>query len=345
MKILYAIQGTGHGHLSRAREILPALFERYDVDILVSGYNSKLKLDYPIKYSCKGISFIYGNGGISLSKSLKELSLLTFIKETLRLDVSQYDLVISDFEPVSAWAAKLKKVPTLSMSHQAAFESEHTPRPKKKSWISEFIMKYYAPCDDSIAFHFESYDTFILPPIIREEVRRLKPYQGKHITVYLPAFPLALLESIFGKIKQREWHIFTPYTDTVIRKKNLILIPVNNTEFLSSLEGAEGLVTSAGFESCAEAMYLGKKLLTIPIQHQYEQYCNAAALKKMGVMVIPKISESLVEKISHWVEEDELVRLHEYSTGEDVVKLLEERYSPVTALKIRHSYERKVVNL
>jgi uncharacterized protein (TIGR00661 family) len=327
MKILYAIQGTGHGHLSRAREILPALFEHYEVDILVSGYNSKLHIDYPIKYRCKGISFIYGHGGISWSKSLRELDLLTYLKETVQLDVKQYDLVISDFEPVSAWAAKLRKVPSLSMSHQAAFESTKTPRPSKISKVAEFVMKHYAPCDKSIAFHFESYDQFIMPPIIRKEVRDLSPFPGKHITVYLPAFPKELLMEVFGKLKTREWHIFSPNVDVRKRIKNSILIPVNNTEFLSSLEGSDGLITSAGFESCAEAMYLGKKLLTIPIQHQYEQYCNAAALKKLGVAVIPHISDALSARIANWLDDDEPISLAQYSTGEDVITKLKQLYS------------------
>ena len=36
MKILYAIQSTGNGHLGRAMEILPTLKRNADVDILVS---------------------------------------------------------------------------------------------------------------------------------------------------------------------------------------------------------------------------------------------------------------------------------------------------------------------
>jgi len=212
------------------------------------------------------------------------------------------------------------------MSHQASFSSDKTPRPHKVSKIAEFVMKHYAPCDKSIAFHFETYDTFIMPPIIRKEVRDLKPYPGKHITVYLPAFPEKLLLEVFGKLKSSDWHIFTPNLDTRKRYKNCILLPVNNTDFLNSLEGSDGLITSAGFESCAEAMYLNKKLLTIPIQYQYEQYCNAAALKKMGITVIPQISETLSEKIARWVDEDERILLKKFSTGNDVITKLKQLY-------------------
>ena len=48
MKILYAIQGTGNGHISRANEIIPVLERRVTVDILMSGNESSLKLNYPI---------------------------------------------------------------------------------------------------------------------------------------------------------------------------------------------------------------------------------------------------------------------------------------------------------
>jgi predicted glycosyltransferase len=50
-----------------------------------------------------------------------------------------------------------------------------------------------------------------------------------------------------------------------------------------------GVITGGGFETPAEAMYLGKKIITIPIKGQYEQYCNAEALKKFGALVLHDI--------------------------------------------------------
>jgi len=54
MKILYAIQGTGNGHVSRAREIIPILKKKGDVDILISGIQSDIDLPDAIKYKFKG---------------------------------------------------------------------------------------------------------------------------------------------------------------------------------------------------------------------------------------------------------------------------------------------------
>ena len=58
MKILYAIQGTGNGHISRARDIIPLLREKGEVDILVSGTEADVDLGYPVKYKLKGMSFV-----------------------------------------------------------------------------------------------------------------------------------------------------------------------------------------------------------------------------------------------------------------------------------------------
>jgi hypothetical protein len=71
MKILYAIQGTGNGHLSRAVDIIPCLSKHGQVDILVSGIQSDLDLPFPITYRYRGLSFIFGkSGGVNLWKTL-----------------------------------------------------------------------------------------------------------------------------------------------------------------------------------------------------------------------------------------------------------------------------------
>ena len=38
-----------------------------------------------------------------------------------------------------------------------------------------------------------------------------------------------------------------------------------------------GVITGGGFETVAEALYLNKRVLTIPIKGQYEQECNTTA--------------------------------------------------------------------
>ena len=66
MKILYAFQGTGNGHLARAQEIIPILKKHALVDTLISGHQTQLKSDFDIDFRFKGISLLYNKtGGLS----------------------------------------------------------------------------------------------------------------------------------------------------------------------------------------------------------------------------------------------------------------------------------------
>jgi hypothetical protein len=81
VKILYAIQGTGNGHISRAEDIIPILREYGKLDIFVSGAQADIKLDYPLKYKSRGLSFYFGkSGGIDLFKTFKQNSSKKFTK-------------------------------------------------------------------------------------------------------------------------------------------------------------------------------------------------------------------------------------------------------------------------
>ena len=53
MKVLYAIQGTGNGHLSRAEEIVPILNKYVDTTVLVSGNQSQIQSNFEINYKKK----------------------------------------------------------------------------------------------------------------------------------------------------------------------------------------------------------------------------------------------------------------------------------------------------
>ena len=106
MKILYAVQGTGNGHITRAIEIIPHLQERGELDILVSGIQADIELPFPVKYKMSGMSFIFGkNGGIDFWKTFLRLNSGKLLKDIKSFNIKEYDIVISDFEPVSAWAS------------------------------------------------------------------------------------------------------------------------------------------------------------------------------------------------------------------------------------------------
>ncbi len=306
MKILFGIQGTGNGHISRAREIVPLLQHYGEVDLLVSGTEAEVSLTQPLKYKFHGFSFVFGtNGGVDRWATYKLMNLPQLWRDIHSLPLKQYDLIINDFEPVSAWACRLQKIPSVSLSHQCSFVSPNTPRPKKHSW-AEWLFKYYSPATHHVGFHFERYADFIHTPVIRSEIRNLRPENHGHYTVYLPAYDDKLLVDVLSKTKV-EWHVFSKRQKTPWCRDNVQVFPVNNEAFNQSLATCEGLLTGGGFEGPAEALFLQKKVMMIPMKGQYEQQCNALAASRLGVPVINVIDDQFIYHLNNWISSDKKV--------------------------------------
>ena len=310
MKILYAIQGTGNGHLSRAKEVIPAILNRAQVDLLISGNQAEIKLKYNIKYFYKGLSFYFGkNGGIDFFKTIIKNNPIRVIKEIIKCPVKDYDVVINDFEPISAWACKLRGVKCISLSHQGALYTANVPKPNNKDLIGKFIIKNYAKGSKNYGFHFKKYNKNIYSPIIRTDIRVLKRTEKDHYTVYLPAYSDEKLIEILSKIKGVKWKVFSKKTNKYYQKKNVYIKPINSKKFEKSLASCTGILCGAGFETPAEAIYLKKKLMVIPMKNQYEQHFNAKALQEIGVPVLKSLKKKHIPKIENWIKNDLKVSL------------------------------------
>ncbi len=326
MKILYAIQGTGNGHISRAREIVPLLQKYGELDLLVSGTEAEVTLAQPLKYKFHGISFVFGsNGGGDKWATFKLMNLRRFWRDMHSLPLEEYDLIINDFEPVSAWACKLKKIPSVSLSHQCSFVSKNTPRPTKWSY-GEWVLKNYSPTTHHIGFHFESYANFIHTPVIRSEIRSLQTSNLGHYTVYLPAYDDKKLTKYLNETDV-QWHIFSKRQKTAYTDGNVQVIPVNNEGFNISLASCEGLLTGGGFEGPAEALFLQKKLMMIPMQGQYEQQCNALAASRLGVPVLQAIGDGFVDHLKKWIKEDNKIWVDFPDETAQIVHDMVQRYA------------------
>ena len=90
MKVLYAIQAAGNGHISRANEIISLLEKKCELDVLVSGTQSTVELEHFIKYRRKGLSFQLGKkGGIDFLATLKKLQSKKFLDEIKSFPIDQ----------------------------------------------------------------------------------------------------------------------------------------------------------------------------------------------------------------------------------------------------------------
>ncbi len=302
MKIFYAIQATGNGHISRAVQLYPYLQKFGSVDFFMSGNNASLNVDLPVKYKSQGCSLHYSKcGGLNYWEIAKNVKPIQMYKDANSLPLKKYDVIINDFDSITSLACKLQKVNSVQFGHQASFISELAPRPEKKSILGETIFKHYAPSPKHIGLHFEPYDSFIYPPIIKEEIIKATATNLGHISVYLPSFQKHCLEKAFKKLPNQHFHWFLNDIKTKHRIDNITYYPVDQKYFNESLISCHGIITGGGFETPAEALYLKKKVLSIPILNHYEQECNAAALKKMGVPVIFEVGDDFEIQIEKWL--------------------------------------------
>lgn len=323
MKIFYAVQATGNGHISRAVEILPYLKEYGDVDIFLSGSNFDLKKGIPIAYRSKGLSLAYDQkkGSIDLWKTFIQARPKKIWREAKYLPIEKYDIVINDFECITSLACKLKNIPSVHFGHQASFRSPKVPRPMDKNFKGEFILSHFASGTKTIGLHFKKYDSFIHQPIIKKSILESYPNDKGHITVYVGQYSLAHLMKIFKQLKSFTFHLFTNEAVSVYQENNIKVIPINQDSFNQSLINCHGIITGAGFETPAEALYLGKKLMVIPIAGQYEQECNAVALSKdFNATSLKRIDEFFPVYFNKWIFDSQPSRLYLQESTRDIVK-------------------------
>lgn len=302
MKILYAIQGTGNGHLSRAIEMVPALEKIGHVDVLISGQSSQLELPFPIKFNKKGLTFrTNSRGGISYFKTLIFSSIITFIKEIYLLPVQEYDLVVSDFEPVSAWSSKIFGVTCIEVSHQSAILMKNSPRPSSGHSFAKWVLRNYCPSKQKIGIHFCNYNQDIFTPVIRQAVRNLNIRDDNFFLAYLSGYYDDQLIRFLSKFDVK-WKLYSKYTKVSYRVKNVIVKPIDKTNFLNDLAACTGVFCGAGFELPSEVIYLKKKLAVMPLKGQFEQICNAHCLKLHGITVVRSLKSSDSKSIQDWID-------------------------------------------
>ena len=317
MKILYGIQLTGNGHITRSIKIITALKSAgFDVDIITSGTNSQLNLPFKIKKQFQGLSFFYNKkGGIDWIKTLLLLKLKNFLSD-LKYDVSEYDLVISDFEPVSAWSARKYNKKSIGIGNQYSFRSNKVPRPFFKDIFSELFIRWFAPCKEYIGINYQKYDEFISLPIINDDLLNKKVINGNFYLVYLPSMSSDFISKQINNYGVGNWKVYSPdikkdKTDGIVKLKKL-----DKNSFTKDLLNCKGVITASGFSTTSEALVLGKKLWSIPIKGQYEQMCNATSLSKMGVFTKDLNSDTIFE----WIFEYKNIEYSWFNPIDNIIK-------------------------
>jgi uncharacterized protein (TIGR00661 family) len=296
VNILYGIQGTGNGHLSRARAMAEAFAARgASVRYLVSGrdpsqlFDMQAFGDFALR---RGLSFVSEAGRVRYRKTLLANRYVGFLRDVRDLDVQRYDLILSDFEPVTAWAGTLRRRPVISFGHQPAFD--HAVPVAGQNLVSELVMRWFAPGGVRVGLHWARYAPLILPPIVHLPEGSTLRRAGK-ILVYLPFEDSAQLLPLLARIDRADFHVYAPGLAHEDRG-NLHLRPASVDGFHADLRDCEGVICGAGFELASECLVLGKRLLVKPQGRQMEQASNALALEELRLATpLPRLEREPIE--------------------------------------------------
>ncbi|MFT6413936.1 MAG: hypothetical protein ACJASI_002062, partial [Glaciecola sp.] len=292
MKILYGVQGTGNGHISRARIMAEGFSQRADVqvDYFFSGRDVDAYFDMHIfaQYQTKrGLSFVTQSGAVRRFKTIRSVKLVEFMRDVRQLDLSAYDLVLNDFEPISAWAAKNQNIPSLSISHQAAFT--YAVPIEAQSLVDKWLTRYFAPTQYALGVHWYHFNHAIIPPFVPKGLSKTSvPYSKKEkntdfTLVYLPFEDQQQIQQVLQPLSENRFHCYHPQVQRPYIQHNIHWFPPSKNGFHEALSACKKVIANGGFELATECLSIGKAILMKPLTGQYEQYSNALMLRQLGI--------------------------------------------------------------
>jgi uncharacterized protein (TIGR00661 family) len=223
----------------------------------------------------------YGDSIVLIHKHIKE---------------SKPDLLINFYEILPGFAQLRFRIdtPFVNIGHQYLLKHPDYEHGKSEGQ-SHTLLRLHATLNGigatkTLALSFYPMRSFprehlsVVPPLLRKEVLELTPTTGDYILGYM------LNQGYENEV--RTWHKKYPEVklhffwdkkdapETLVVDNTLTLHRINDELFLKYMADCKGYITTAGFESVCEAMYLNKPVMMIPAH--IEQEINAADAESIG---------------------------------------------------------------
>ncbi len=308
------MQGEGRGHLTQAISMSQTLREAgYQlVAVLVGGAAERPipaffyeQIQAPVEaFSSPNLVF-NAEGKVDFKKTITHHlpHMMCFSKSLKHINEAvkrhQPELILNFYEILGGFYNWLYRpsVPMVCVGHQYLFFHSEFQFPQYGR-LDRFLVNFNSRltalrAKRLLALSFDALadqpakQIYVVSPLLRHDVHALTTTQKEYILVYLN-HP-ALYTQVF------EWHQHHPEValhcfwskpDALQEEKideTLTLHRLDGAKFLEMMSGCKALVTTAGFESVCEAMYLDKPVMVVPIH--YEQACNATDAERVGAGV------------------------------------------------------------
>ncbi len=296
VRVLLAVHGEGNGHMTRCKAILNHLAQEHEVVVVADGRSSSYLAPYAqhvVGVASPHLS--YRNNKISPLRTLgiNLLRLPDFIASAKRLNgvIKRFkpQVIVNDFNALASYLGAWYGVPSVTVDNNQLVLVSKMRLPLKWSWarfkaaVAIRLMVPFADLRLIPSFVFPELtrkDVQLVPPILREEIRSLKPTNGDHVLVYQTSASNKGLLDVLRGIDQR----FVVYGfEKDCQMDNVMLKRFSDRGFLRDLRSAKAVIMNGGFSLMTECIYLKKPILSIPVKGQIEQMINARELERQGL--------------------------------------------------------------
>ena len=318
LKALFIVQGEGRGHMTQALALASMLSRaghRVCSAVVSHGGDTEIptyfeeNLDAPVTYAPSG-RFIVDpkTRSINWSRTLIHNALRShkfgpsFAAIQQVVDESKPDVLVNFYEPLGGFYNVLyrPRIPMVAVAHQFMFMHPKYVFPggfhiQKRSvlfftWLTGLgaARRLALSLNDSPPLPGKR--LVVMPPLLRDGFFGLPTsLREPYYLVYL--FHHSLAQDVVA------WHRRHPEValhcfwnnpaaeETTHFSETLTFHRLHGQRFLDMLARCEGIVTTAGFETMAEAMYLAKPLMLNPLNRHFEQHCNAVDGTQAGAAV------------------------------------------------------------
>lgn len=320
--IFYCICGEGMGHAIRSSVIIDRIKDKYDVYIFSSDRAYKyLNEKFDNVYKIGGFNTVYINNKVSNTKTLinalkrnppniKE-GYEELYKKARKLSP---DVIVTDFEIYATMVSKLLSIPLISLDNihmitQTAID--YPPKHQGEMLKAKGVIKSYVikPKIHILTSFFypkikPKKRAVLYPPVIREDILKLKPTIEDHIIVYQTSKEsVKLVEQL--KSLNEKFIVYGFNKDEV--DENLTYKLFNENEFYNDLASAKAVICNGGFTFISEAISLKKPIYSVPAIGNFEQTLNGFYVQKLGYgeyheEMSPKKVEKFLKRLPKYQE-------------------------------------------
>jgi len=296
VKILYGISGEGNGHVTRSWAMIQRLKKDHDIIAITNGQafiylkkrfkKTKRTQDLHLAYKENKIA-PFSTFGMNVINVFDLIKSIKKIKNIIKNH--KPDLIINDFSALTNMMGLVHNIPIITIdNNQLVLKAK--PNIPGSWWWSKFkaslairLMVQTADFRFITSFFFpevKSKRVMLVPPIIREEIKKIKPSNKGHILVYQTSDSNQELIDVLNKVNAK----FLAYGFNRKGKKgNTTFRPFSDKQFLKDLSKAKAVIMNGGFSLMTECIHLRKPVLSIPVKDQIEQMINAVYLQRMGL--------------------------------------------------------------